>query len=374
MTAPTQAQDFMREALDLARQGRGLTSPNPMVGAVVVRQGEVVGRGYHTYAGVEHAEIAALAQAGDSARGATLYVSLEPCSHYGRTPPCTDAIIQAGIARVVAPIADPNPLVAGEGFAKLRQAGVSVELPSEYAGEARKLNLPFFHFMGTGRPLVTLKTAITLDGKISAPDDNRGWITSERARAHVQQLRHDHDAILTGIGTVLADDCLLTDRTGLARCRPLLRIVLDSQLRLPLDSQMVTRTQGDVMAVTTSASSPERRKTLESRGVRVLVLDGPGGRTDLRGLVAWLAQERYLSLMIEAGSKVNWTALESGSVDRIFFYYGPKILGGLEALPLAGGIGRRRRADAIPVHNITVHPIPPDEFAVEGFVNVYGDC
>jgi diaminohydroxyphosphoribosylaminopyrimidine deaminase / 5-amino-6-(5-phosphoribosylamino)uracil reductase len=364
----------MREALDLARQGRGLTSPNPMVGAVVVRAGDVVGRGYHTYAGVDHAEIAALGQAGDSARGATLYVSLEPCSHYGRTPPCTDAIIQAGIARVVAPVADPNPLVAGQGFAKLRQAGVTVELVSEYADEARKLNLPFFHYMRTGRPLVTLKTAITLDGKISAPDDNRGWITSERARAHVQQLRHDHDAILTGIGTVLADDCLLTDRTGLARCRPLLRIVLDSQLRLPLDSQMVSRAQGDVMAVTTSASAPERRKTLESRGIRVLVLDGPGGRTDLRGLVEWLAKERYLSLLIEAGSKVNWTALETGSVDRIYFYYGPKILGGLEALPLAGGIGRRRRVDAIPVRNITVHSIPPDEFAVEGFVDVYGDC
>jgi diaminohydroxyphosphoribosylaminopyrimidine deaminase / 5-amino-6-(5-phosphoribosylamino)uracil reductase len=364
----------MREALELARQGRGLTSPNPMVGAVVVREGEVVGRGYHTYAGVEHAEIAALRQAGESARGATLYVSLEPCSHHGRTPPCADAIIQTGVTRVVAPVADPNPLVAGEGFAKLRQAGVAVEVAPEYADEAKKLNLPFFHFMSTGRPLVTLKTAITLDGKISAPDDNRGWITSERARAHVQQLRHDHDAILTGIGTVLADDCLLTDRSGLARCRPLLRIVLDSQLRLPLDSQMVTRAQGDVMAVTTSASSPERRRALESRGIQVLVLDGPGGRTDLRSLIQWLAKERYLSLLIEAGSKVNWAALEGGSVDRIFFYYAPKILGGLEALPLAGGIGRRRRADAIRVHNITVHPIPPDEFAVEGFVDVYGDC
>jgi diaminohydroxyphosphoribosylaminopyrimidine deaminase/5-amino-6-(5-phosphoribosylamino)uracil reductase len=228
--------------------------------------------------------------------------------------------------------------------------------------------------MRTGRPLVTLKTAITLDGKISAPDDNRGWITSTRARAHVQQLRHDHDAILTGIGTVLADDPALTDRSNLPRCRPLLRIVLDSQLRIPLDSKMVRGAQGDLIVVTTSASSPERRKAVADRGIDVQVLDGPGGRTDLRALVEWLGRKQYLSLMIEAGSKINWTALESGCVDRIFFYYGTKILGGLEALPLAGGIGRRRRADAINIRNVTIHSIPPDEFAVEGYIeNVHRD-
>lgn len=365
--------DFMREALELAHLGRGLASPNPMVGAVLVRDGVVVGRGYHTYAGVQHAEIVALREAGEAARGATLYLNLEPCSHQGRTPPCVEALIHAGISRVVAPFEDPNPLVAGEGFQKLRQAGIAVEIDPTHAAESEKLNLPFLHFMRTGRPLVTLKTAITLDGKISAPDDNRGWITSERARAHVQQVRHDHDAILTGIGTVLADDCLLTDRTGLSRCRPLLRIVLDSQLRLPLDSRMVLSATHDVVVVTTSASSPERRKALESRGIEVLTLDGPGGRTDLPGLVEWLGTQRYLSLVIEAGSKINWTALESGCVDRIFFYYAPKILGGLEALPLAGGIGRRRRADAIRVRNVTVHPIPPDEFLVEGYVDVYGN-
>lgn len=364
---------FMREALELARQSRGLASPNPMVGAVVVREERIVGRGFHTYAGVQHAEIIALAQAGEMARGATLYINLEPCAHQGRTPPCVDAIVAAGIARVVAPLEDPNPLVAGEGFRLLQDAGVAVEIAPEFAVEAEKINEPFLHYMRTGRPLVTLKTAITLDGKISAPDDNRGWITSERARAHVQQLRHDQDAILTGIGTVLADDCLLTDRTGLARCRPLLRIVLDSQLRLPLDSKMARSAAGDLVAVTTSASSPERRKMMEGRGVQVLIMDGPGGRADLRSLIHWLGQQRYLSLMIEAGSKVNWTALESGCVDRIFFYYGPKILGGLEALPLAGGIGRRRRVDAIRVYGITIHQIPPDEFAVEGYLDVYRD-
>jgi len=359
---------FMREALDLARKGRALASPNPMVGAVLERDGHVVGRGFHTYAGLHHAEIIALAHAGAAARGATLYLNLEPCSHQGRTPPCVHALIAAGVARVVAPIQDPNPLVAGDGFRKLREAGVAVEIVPEFAAEAEKLNEPFLHFMRTGRPLVTLKTAITLDGKISAPDDNRGWITSERARAHVQELRHDHDAILTGIGTLLADDCLLSDRSGLPRCRPLLRIVMDSQLRIPLDSNMARSGAGDLLVVTTSASSAERRKALEARGIEVLVFDGPGGRADLRGLVNWLGAQRYLSLMIEAGAKLNWTALETGVVDRIFFYYGPKILGGLEALPLAGGIGRRRRVDAIRIKNVTIHAIPPDEFAVEGYV------
>ena len=359
---------LMREALDLARRGRALASPNPMVGAVLEREGAVVGRGFHTYAGLHHAEIIALAQAGEAARGATLYLNLEPCSHQGRTPPCVDAVIAAGVARVVAPLEDPNPLVAGEGFRKLREAGIAVELAADFAAEAEKLNEPFLHFMRTGRPLVTLKTAITLDGKISAPDDNRGWITSERARAHVQELRHDHDTILTGIGTVLADDCLLTDRSGLARCRPLLRIVMDSQLRIPLDSKMARSAAGDLVLVTTSAANAERRKALEARGIEVLVFDGPGGRADLRSVVNWLGAQRYLSLMIEAGSKLNWTALETDVVDRIFFYYGPKILGGLEALPLAGGIGRRRRVDAIRIHGVTVHSIPPDEFAVEGYV------
>jgi len=268
---------------------------------------------------------------------------------------------------------DPNPRVGGAGFQKLRDAGITVEVASDFTAEAAKLNEAFAHFMRTGRPLVTLKTAITLDGKISAPDDNRGWITSERARAHVQQLRHDHDAILTGIGTVLADDPLLNDRSGLPRGRPLLRVVMDSQLRLPLDSKMARSAAGDLVVVTTSASAVERRKLVEDRGIRLLVFDGPGGRADLAALIGWLGQQNCLSLMIEAGSKLNWTAFEQGCVDRVFFYYAPKILGGLEALPLAGGIGRRRRSDAIQLRGVTIHPIPPDEFAVEGYVDVHGD-
>ncbi len=306
----------MQEALDLARQGRAQASPNPLVGAVVVRDRVVVGRGFHTWAGLRHAEVIALEEAGERARGATVYLNLEPCSHQGRTPPCADALIAAGVARVVAAMEDPNPRVAGEGFRKLRSAGICVDVAAEFAADAAKLNEPFVHFMRTGRPLVTLKTAITLDGKISAPDDNRGWITSERARAHVQQLRHDHDAILTGIGTVLADDCLLTDRTGLPRSRPLLRIVMDSQARLPLDSKMVRTAAEDVVVVATSAASAERRRALENHGIQALTMDGPGGRADLRAVIAWLGARQYLSLMIEAGSKLNWTALESGSAIR----------------------------------------------------------
>ncbi len=359
----------MDEALGLARQGIGRTSPNPAVGAVLVRGDEVVGRGFHTFAGRKHAEIAALEEAGERARGATLYVTLEPCSHEGRTGPCAEALIAAGVARVVAALSDPNPLVSGGGFARLREAGVAVEMASDYEQEAARLNEAFLHAMRTGRPLVTLKAALTLDGKIAAPEDNSGWITSERARQHVQQVRHESDAILTGIGTVLGDDCLLTDRTGLERSRPLLRIIVDSTLRLPLQSKIVTSARDDVLVVTTSAASAERRKALEARGVSVVAFDGPDGRTNLRDLVEFLGKKQYRSLMIESGSKVNWAALEARIVDKILFYYAPKILGGLQSLPVAGGAGRKRRVDAIRFERIHVHTIPPDEFLVEGYVH-----
>ncbi len=361
----------MREALELARKGAGLTSPNPAVGAVLVREGRVVGRGYHTWAGVKHAEIAAIEEAGEGVRGATLYVTLEPCSHQGRTGPCTQALIEAGVSKVVAAVRDPNPLVSGTGLSSLQSAGVEVEIDADHTAEAESLNESFFHFMRKGLPLVTLKAALTLDGKISAPEDseaNRGWITSERARSDVQRLRHMSDAIMTGIGTVLADDCLLTDRSGLERSRPLLRIVLDSQLRLPLGGRLVTSCSNDLLVVTTSAAPPERKRVLENRGARVLVMDGPNGRTDMRQLVNYLAKEKYLSLMIEAGSKVNWAALETGIVDKIYFYYAPKILGGLQSLPVAGGTGRKRRADAMVFRNVRLHSIPPDEFAVEAWL------
>jgi diaminohydroxyphosphoribosylaminopyrimidine deaminase/5-amino-6-(5-phosphoribosylamino)uracil reductase len=362
-------EQYLREALELARKGVGRTSPNPAVGAVVVRDGAVVGRGYHTWSGVHHAEVVALQEAGDQAQGATIYVTLEPCSHQGRTGPCADAIVAAGIAKVVAIEQDPNKEVAGRGFARLREAGIEVEIRPELAREAEELNRAFIHFMRKGLPLVTLKAALTLDGKIAAPEDNSGWITSEEARAHVQQIRHRSDAILTGINTVLADDCLLTDRSGLERSRPLLRIVLDSQLRLPLDSKMVKSAQSDLLAVATSAAPDSRKRALEERGVEVLVANGADGRTDISAVVRRLAERKYLSLMIEAGSKVNWAALEAGVVDKIFFYYAPKILGGTQSLPVAGGRGRRRRVDAIQLREMKVHQITAEEFAVEAWVN-----
>ncbi len=359
---------FMREALELARRGIGLTSPNPMVGAVIALHGETVGRGFHTWDGVKHAEVLALEEAGEKARGARVYVTLEPCSHTGRTGSCAEALIAAGVRKVYAASMDPNPVVSGEGFRKLREAGIAVEITPEFQEEAEKLNEPFFHFMRTGRPLVTLKSALTLDGKIAAPEDNTGWITSERARAHVQELRHAADAMITGIGTVLADDPLLNDRSGLPRARPLLRVVLDSTLRIPLESRLVRTAANDVIVAATSAASPERKKALEARGVEVRIFDGPRGRVDIRDAIGMLAGRRCLSVMIEAGSKVNWAALEASAVDKVFLYYAPKILGGLESLPMAGGAGRQRRVDAILLERTTVFPIPPDEFAVEAYI------
>jgi diaminohydroxyphosphoribosylaminopyrimidine deaminase / 5-amino-6-(5-phosphoribosylamino)uracil reductase len=356
---------YIEDALELAARGLGRVSPNPCVGAVIVSGDAVVGRGFYTAAGVRHAEVLALEEAGEKARGATMYVTLEPHAHQGRTPPCTDAIIAAGIARVVAPMEDPNPLVRGRGFAQLREAGIDVELAPEYATRAAELNEAFLHFMRTGRPLVTLKAAVTLDGKIAAPEDNGGWITSEKARAHVQTLRHNSDAILTGIGTVLADDCRLTDRSGEERSRPLLRIVMDSQLRLPMESKMVESAKNDVLVVTTSAGSAERRRRLEAKGIRVELLEGADGRVSLDAIAELLGREKYLSLMIEAGSKVNWSALESAVADKIFFYYAPKILGGMQSLPVAGGAGRMRRSDAIRFRDVRLHSITASEFAVE---------
>ncbi|HEX3682262.1 MAG TPA: bifunctional diaminohydroxyphosphoribosylaminopyrimidine deaminase/5-amino-6-(5-phosphoribosylamino)uracil reductase RibD [Bryobacteraceae bacterium] len=360
---------YMQEALQLATQGRGLTSPNPTVGAVVVRDGEVAGRGFHTWAGVEHAEIVALRQAGDASRGSTLYVTLEPCSHHGRTGPCVDAVIKAGVARVIAAMQDPNPQVSGQGFEQLRKAGLEVVVDEAHTAAAERLNEPFIHFMKTGRPLVTIKAALTLDGKIAAPQDNYGWITSEIARADVQQVRHYSDAILTGLGTVLEDDCLLTDRSGRERSRPLLRIVLDSQLRIPLTAKIVTSSNGDVLVVGTSAAPLDRRRTLEAAGIQVLIADGPGGRTNLHKVIEHLAQERYLSLMVEAGAKVNWTMLDEQIADKVLFYYAPKILGGLKSLPVIGGQGRMRRVDAILLERLTVHPVSTNEFAVEAYVS-----
>lgn len=360
-------RSWLQEALRLARQGGALASPNPQVGSVVVdAAGRKAGTGCYTYEGRKHAEVLALEEAGGRAQGGTLYVSLEPCSVQGRTPPCVAAVLDAGVSRVVAATRDQNPAIDGSGIQCLLEAGLEVEEGTgDLEAEARRLNAPFFHFARTGLPLVTLKTALTLDGKIAAPDDNTGWITSATARRHVQGVRHSHDAIMTGIGTVQADDCRLTDRSGLPRRRPLLRIVADSLLRLPGDSQIVETFSDDLVVATTSAASAKRRGLFARRDIPVHVFDSPTGRVDLKQLLAWLGRRQVISLMIEAGAKLNWAALEAEVVDKVLLYFAPKILGGFDSLPMVGGVGRRSRAGALQLCNLRTFPVAPDEFAVE---------
>jgi len=374
-------EDFLRRALDLARAGIGLTSPNPCVGAILVDpEGTIVGTGNYTYDGVKHAEIQALQQAGEKARGATLYINLEPCSHEGRTPPCVNALIAAGVSRVVASMRDPNPLVNGMGFEKLRAAGIAVSC-GILEQEAKALNESFAKYVRHHTPLITLKGAMTLDGKIAPPPSesqnptalgaataHRGWITSEIARAHVQQLRHQHDAILVGVGTVIADDPLLTDRTGLARRRSLLRIILDSQLRLPLESRIVTTAQKDVLVLCSFAEEKKKRQ-LTKRGVRVEQIPRPTaeGHPDLTAVTRHLGEMEITSVIIEGGAMVNWAALASGIVDKVFLYYAPKILAGTGSVPFAGGRGFARISEAACVRSIRLHRFGED-FAVEGYL------
>lgn len=380
-------EHFLRRALDLARAGIGLTSPNPCVGAVIVDPGgAIVGTGSYTYDGITHAEVLAIQQAGEKARGATLYINLEPCSHEGRTPPCVDAITRAGIARVVACMEDPNPLVCSHGFEKLRAAGISVSCGA-LEQEAKTLNEAFAKYIRQHTPLITLKAAMTLDGKIAPPPSesrnptalgaaaaHSGWITSEVARAHVQELRHQHDAILVGVGTVIADDPLLTDRTGRPRRRRLLRIILDSRLRLPLESRIVTTAQDDVLVLCSFAEEKKKRK-LSKRGVRVEQIPHPTpeGHPDLQAVARYLGELEIASVMIEGGAMVNWAALASGIVDKVFLYYAPKILAGAGSVPFAAGAGFGRISDAAPVKSIRLHRFGED-FAVEGYLkDPYGD-
>jgi len=374
-------EEFLRQALSLAHRGIGLTAPNPNVGAVVVAEdGEVVGTGTHTYDGLKHAEILALEQAGDRARGATMYVNLEPCSHQGRTGPCADALIRAGIRRVVAGVPDPNPLVSGQGFSRLREAGISVA-SGLLADECQRLNEAFATYIRRHVPLVTLKTAMTLDGKIAPPPGESenptalgsasvsgGWITSEVARAHVQQLRHQNDAIMVGVGTIIADDPLLTDRSGLPRRRPLLRVIVDSRLRLPLESRLVMSGHEDVLVVCSFAEE-KRKQTLREHGIRVEQLPPatPDGRPNLEKLTELLGQLEITSLLIEGGAMINWAALHSGIVDKVFLYYAPKILAGSGAIPFATTSGFRSMSDAAYVKSIRLHRFGED-FAVEGYL------
>ena len=381
MAFTPQDEHYLQQALHLARQGTALTSPGARVGAVVVdAQGEAAGSGLYTYDGVKHAEVIALEQAGARAHGATLYLNLEPCSHQGRTSPCADAVIAAGVRRVVASMVDPNPLVAGRGLDRLRAAGIEVEI-GLLEKEARKLNEDFARYILTRQPLVTLKSGMTLDGKIAPPPGESydpavlgrsgatgGWITSIEARTHVHELRHQSDAIMVGVGTVMADDPLLTDRTGRPRRRPLLRAILDSRLRLPLDSRVV-KTAGKDVVVFCSFAEEKKKRALEERGIRVeqTALGSGDGRPDLRQVMARLGQMEITSLLIEGGALVNWTALAGGIVDKVFLYYAPKILAGTGSVPFAAGAGFRRISEAAMVRNITLHRFGED-FAVEGYL------
>lgn len=374
-------EGYIEKALELARQGVGLASPNPCVGAVLVNDGKIVGSASHTYEGLKHAEILALEQAGErAARGATLYINLEPCCHQGRTGPCADALVAAGIKRVVASMPDPNPLVAGRGFARLREAGIEVEVGLGAEG-ARKLNEAFAKYIRHKTPLITLKAAMTLDGKIAPPPGESanptalgaggvsgGWITSEAARGHVQQLRHQHDAILVGVGTIIADDPLLTDRSGLPRRRPLLRVIVDSRLRLPLESRLVKTVKDDVLVICSFAEETKRRQ-LEDHGLRVrqVGLGSGDGRPGMKEIAACLGELEITSLLIEGGAMVNWAALAAGVVDKVFLYYAPKILAGTGSVPFAAGPGFRRMSEAAYIRSFTLHRFGED-FAVEGYL------
>lgn len=378
----------LQHALDLARAGIGLASPNPYVGAVISdSQGNVIGTGTYIYDGLKHAEILALEQAGQKARGGTLYINLEPHAHQGRTAPCTDALIKAGIHRVVASMPDPNPKVSGRGFECLRQAGVQVEV-GRLEEQARRLNEAFARYIRHGTPLVTLKTAMTLDGKIApAPAEALkpevgipagGWITSEVARAHVQELRHQHDALLVGAGTILADNPLLTDRSGRPRRRPLLRVILDSRLRLPIDSRLVqdaaANRKEDVL-VFCGVAEDGKQAHLEQRGVRVEKVSSfeADGRPNLPAILRRLAELEITSVMIEGGATVNWTALATHAVDKVFLYYAPKILAGTGSIPFATGAGFRQMNQAAQVEHVRLHRFGED-FAVEGYLrDPYGD-
>lgn len=379
-------EHHVHRALELARAGVGLASPNPHVGAVITdAHGNVVATATYTYDGVKHAEVLALDQAGGKARGGTLYINLEPHAHQGRTPPCTDALIAAGIVRVVASMPDPNPKVSGRGFEKLRNAGVQVEVGG-LEEQARRLNEGFARYIRHGTPLVTLKSAMTLDGKIAPPpaealDQTQAapaggftgnWLTSEVARAHVQELRHENDAILVGVGTILADNPLLTDRSGRPRRRPLLRVILDSRLRLPLDSRLVQSAASDRkndVLVLCAVADESRKKQLEELGIRVerfptVELDG---RPDFSGVLHLLGEKEITSLMIEGGATVNWTALAANVIDKVFLYYAPKILAGTGSIPFAAGTGFRHVREAAQVKNLQLHRFGED-FAVEGYL------
>ena len=335
----------MEHALALARKGIGLASPNPTVGCVIVNDGQIVGEGFHQYDWRDHAEIVALKSAKELARGATLYVTLEPCSHTGRTGPCIEAIISAGVRRVAAAMEDPNPLNASRGFERLGLTGIEV-IKDVCEEKARRLNEAFACWIRTKKPFVTLKSALTLDGQLALPQTEKKsarrtgtrngseWITSEESRAEVHRMRHASDALLTGIGTILADDPLLTDRSDIQRRRKLLRVVLDSKLRLPLQSRIVETADDDLLIFTTASLKSAKAQKLQDAGIEIVQLTSKGGRFDLRAVLTELGRREILSVLLEAGPTLNGAALAGDIVNKLFLFYAPKIAG-VNRVPLA---------------------------------------
>lgn len=317
---------FMKRALDLAKMGRGTTSPNPMVGAVVVKDGEIVGEGYHRKAGEPHAEVIALATAGERARGAELYVNLEPCCHFGRTPPCTDAIIKAGVKRVVAAMTDPNPMVAGKGVKRLKDAGIEVDV-GVMEEEARKLNEVFIKYITTKKPFIVAKIAQSIDGKIALASGESRWITGEPARVKAHELRSWYDAVMVGIGTVLADDPLLTCRLPGKKKNPV-RIVVDSNAKMPLNARILECKNGQVILATTEKADSKKVRLLQEKGVEVIKTDAMDGRVNLYKLLEILGCMEITSILVEGGSTLTSSLIKEGLVDKLLIFLAPLVIGG----------------------------------------------
>jgi diaminohydroxyphosphoribosylaminopyrimidine deaminase/5-amino-6-(5-phosphoribosylamino)uracil reductase len=344
---------YMRLALTLARRGEGTTSPNPMVGALVVRDGAVIGQGFHERAGGPHAEVGALDGAGDRAAGATLYVTLEPCSHHGRTPPCADLVLARGVCRVVCAMPDPDPRVSGRGIERLRGAGVEVTV-GVLEAEARRLNAFYVKHRATGLPFVILKLAQSLDGRIATASGDSRWITGEAARGRAHLLRSRVDAVLVGVGTVIADDPLLTVR-GVAGRDPA-RIVVDSALRTPASARLFG--PGRAIVATTEAADESRAQRLRERGAEVWRLPSAGGRVDLRALMAELGRQGFLSVMIEGGAAVAASALRGGLVDRAQVFIAPRVIGA--GLGAVGDLGIEKVSEGLRLTDVEVERVGDD--------------
>jgi diaminohydroxyphosphoribosylaminopyrimidine deaminase/5-amino-6-(5-phosphoribosylamino)uracil reductase len=358
---------FMQVALDLAKRGKGFTSPNPMVGAVVVRDGRIVGQGYHAAAGKPHAEVIAIDDAGSYARGATLYLTLEPCNHTGRTPPCTEKILTAGIGRVVVAMRDPNPNVKGGGLAYLADKGIEVTAGVCEASAVR-LNEVFIKYICTKQPFVIVKCAATLDGRIATRTGDSKWVSGAASRAWVHGLRHAVDAIMVGVGTVNADNPSLTTRLDGFEGKDPLRYIIDTRLSISEDARVLNL---ESEAATTIVAGPkvpdEKKERLVKKGVYILTVPLLGDRIDLKRLTTALAEKGVTSILVEGGGGLIGSALRTGIVDKIHFFYAPKILGGDDGVPICRGEGPDLMGNCIPIKNMQVHIFDPD-IMVEGYI------